>query len=298
MKIIFLILFFPLALSAQYSPNDIMRARIDSIAKRKADSAISAVLPQLQTKLNTTDTPTIRQRAVSMIVQQFLKDYTRTDSMATIIAAINSALTTKLSPSDTAKLRADINAALAGMNSMSNLASRVDSVRTKTLFTQTALQTVAGTLTKSPMVGAGVGSLTIPANTLTVGKTYRMSIRGVYSTPLLNIATVTCRMELNGAAITTGAASSLLASANNAAYEAEQIITIRSVGTNGILVAIGGLNFSSAGGSRVFVDWNTGTGTALINTTVANTFTPTIQFSNNNAGNSVSSVICTFEALN
>ncbi len=235
------------------------------------------------------DTTTDLSKSRFMTVGDFYKFFYKVFSDTAAMGALQRAYDAKLN-----KTSAD---SLVGTMNI-----RIDSIKVKGLFTQIATQTIATTTTKTSIVGTGIGSLTIPANTLTVGKTYRMHIEGMYSTPLLlNLATVTCRMELNGTAITTASTSSLaslLASANNSAFQADQIITIRTTGSSGTLVAFGQLTFTTSTTARGYIDMNTGVNPVAINTTISNTFTPTIQLGNSNSGNTISSFVCTFEALN
>lgn len=185
------------------------------------------------------------------------------------------------------------------MNLNSALRLSLDSVKTKVLFTQTASQTVSATIAKTTILGTGVGSTTVPASQIIPGKTYRVRIEGIYSTPpLLNLGTFTCRMEINGTVVTSSSTLTLLASASNSAFSAEQIITFRTVGNSGTVVATGCLSFNSALNTRSYVDMNTGTGTVTINTTSGVTFTPTVQWGSTNASHSVTSLIATLEALN
>lgn len=65
----------------------------------------------------------------------------------------------------------------------------------QTLFTSTATQTVASTVTETTILGTGSGSLTIAANYLTVGKLLRLYIRGLYSTPALNIGNISVKIN-------------------------------------------------------------------------------------------------------
>ena len=48
------------------------------------------------------------------------------------------------------------------------------------LFSQTGLQTVANTTVETTLLGAGVGSLTVPANTFTAGNAYTYKTGGVF----------------------------------------------------------------------------------------------------------------------
>lgn len=102
------------------------------------------------------------------------------------------------------------------------------------LFTQTADKTISdGTATT--MFGTGVGSLTLPANFWTVGKTLRISLRGYMSTDGSDPAWTTL-VKFGSTTIFTDADTTLDDTATNYSYVNDFYITCRSVGVTGTLM--------------------------------------------------------------
>lgn len=169
----------------------------------------------------------------------------------------------------------------------------------QTLFTSTATQTVAATVTETSIIGAGSGSLTLPANTLAAGKTLRFQARGLYSTPALNIGNLLVKIKLGGVTLASGTATALLVSTTNSGWEGTAIITCRSTGVSGTVIIMAGVNYAlgnnvAAAGLAI----NNGTATSTVDTTGTLLYETTVTWSNNTSGNSISSLNCVLEALN
>lgn len=168
-----------------------------------------------------------------------------------------------------------------------------------TLFSSTATQTVAATVAETTIVGSGSGSLTLPANYLTVGRMIRFSIRGLYSTPTLSLGNIAIKIKLGGTTLATGTANALAATATNIGFVGEVLITCRTTGASGTVIIMGGLVYGVGGNlAPLALDINNGTSTTTLDTTGTLTFDCTVTWSNNTAGNSVSSLNCLLESLN
>lgn len=169
-----------------------------------------------------------------------------------------------------------------------------------TLFTSTATQTVAATVAETTILGSGTGSLTLPASYLTVGKMLRLSIRGLYSTPALNIGNISIKIKFGSTVLnTTSTASALAISVTNGGFEGIAFITCRTTGASGTVILMGGIEYGVGNNlAPLVVAINNGTSTTTIDTTASQTLDCTVTWSNNTAGNSVSSLNCVLEALN
>lgn len=169
-----------------------------------------------------------------------------------------------------------------------------------TLFSSTVTQTVAATTTETTVIGTGYGSLALPANFLTVGKTLRFAIRGLYSTPVLNIGNLAIKLKLGSTTLNTSSiATGMLLGLTNAGFEGEAFITCRSTGVSGTVILMGGLQYSTgSNASPVTVGINNGSSTTTIDTSIVLAFDCTVAWSNNVAGNTISALNCTLEALN
>lgn len=169
-----------------------------------------------------------------------------------------------------------------------------------TLFSSTATQTVAATVAETTIIGSGSGSLILPANYLTQGKVLRFVVRGLYSTPALNIGSIAIKLKFGSTVLNAAASASALAvSITNAGFDGEAFITCRSVGASGTVVLMGGLTYGIGNNlAPLVLAINNGVTATTIDTTVAQTLDCTVTWSNNTAGNSVSSLNCLLEGLN
>lgn len=178
--------------------------------------------------------------------------------------------------------------------------SGIPSFTATTLFSSTATQTVAATTSETTIIGSGSGSLTLPANYLTAGKTIRFAVRGLYSTPALNIGNVAIKLKLGGTVLNTAASASALAvSVTNAGFDGEAFITCRTIGASGSVILMGGITYGVGNNlAPLVLAVNNGTSTTTVDTTGTLAFDATVTWSNNTAGNSVSSLNCLLEGLN
>lgn len=123
-----------------------------------------------------------------------------------------------------------------------------------------------------------VVGLTIPANTLTVGRTYRLVVHGTITASVANAVTMRARIgttTLTGNIVTSNAPNSTnTASADGFRWEA--LVTVRSTGASGTI--IGGSHYVGSA-SQPFAQ-NAGssvaTSTVTVDTTVQNILEATI----------------------
>lgn len=177
--------------------------------------------------------------------------------------------------------------------------STTSTVTAVSLFASTAIQTVAATVTETTIIGSGSGSLTLPANYLAAGRMLRFSVRGLYSTPTLSVGSVLVKIKLGGTTLASGTANALVATATNLGYEGTALITCQTVGASGTAIIMGGLTYAVGNNiAPLVLAINNGTSTTTIDTTGTLVFDCTVTWSNNTAGNSVSSLNCLLEGLN
>lgn len=114
-----------------------------------------------------------------------------------------------------------------------------------TLFTQTATKTVANTAVETTLFNTGVGSLTIPAGLIIVGRTLRFWITGIHSA--IGNPNITINLKVDGVTIaTTGAVSS--GNSTNAYFEVRAFATCYTTGTSGTIWLQG--YYSELGGGQ------------------------------------------------
>lgn len=150
------------------------------------------------------------------------------------------------------------------------------------LFSQTAAVTIANTNAETSAIGAGAGSVTIPAGSLVAGSLLHIRVWGIHSAAVN--PTLTVRLKLNGSTIlTTGAISTN--NSTNQVCDLDSWVSIETAGAAGTAFAQGG-----------WVEWNPGgnnsfslasTSTFAINTTVSQTIDVSFQWSAASASNSL-----------
>lgn len=150
------------------------------------------------------------------------------------------------------------------------------------LFTQTQTVTVANTAAETTLVGTGVGSLVIPANSAHVGSSFSGIAMGPHSAS--GNPTIQMRVYLNSTVILdTGVVTSGNSSA--ATWEFRGIVTVRSIGNAGTVMAQG-FYMESAGGVNLFGMVNNSPIT--IDTTINQTLNVTVQWGTAALGNTIS----------
>jgi hypothetical protein len=155
------------------------------------------------------------------------------------------------------------------------------------LYAQTANSTpITGTNVESSLIGSGLGTLSVPANTFKVGDSFVAKLYGHIA--CVGTATIEIRVK-SGSVILADTGIIALDVTTNKHWNIEVNFTIRSLGiaSVGSIVSAGlfsyiknsGLNFEGAN----FVSLNNTT----FDTTILNTLSITAQWNTNNAGNNI-----------
>lgn len=186
-----------------------------------------------------------------------------------------------------------------GMNSTGQFIYSSAIGQATTAYIATASATVTNTASETSIVGTGLGSMTIPANTLTAGKVFRIKISGVYSTPAITAGSVVVKIKLGSTVIATGTASSLLVSASSASFSGMGIITCRTSGSGGTVVTDGALAYSVGNNLGNFsLDLNNAGATTTVNTTISQLLDVTVTWDSGSTSKIITSTTCIVEALN
>jgi len=165
------------------------------------------------------------------------------------------------------------------------------------LFAQTVSSTpVTATVTESSLIGTGVGTLTVPANSFKVGDSFHAKLIGHMS--CVGSATLEIRVR-SGSTLLADTGVIALDATTNKHWEINVYFTIRSLGVATVAsMASGGL-FSYIKNSGTNFE---GANFSIINnttfdTTVINTLNITAQWNTNNSGNSIYSELCILHKL-
>jgi hypothetical protein len=164
----------------------------------------------------------------------------------------------------------------------------------KQKFTQTADAVVNGTNTETTLVGSGVGTLTIPANYLTAGKSYRVTVRGKYNTDATNPAQMNWKVKLGGTVIAASGNAGLGTNKVDKGYEVHCDFTCRTTGSTGTVMAQGMFFTEDGPGAK---NMTNGFATTTIDTTVSNAVDVTVTLTDSSSGNSCYAYILILEEI-
>lgn len=164
------------------------------------------------------------------------------------------------------------------------------------IFTQVQTVTIANTTSETTGLGTGIGSLSLPANSLRVGKTLRVTLMGYMS--FTGTVTLTPKLKLGSTLIDTGsAAPSLSGTVINQSWKFEALCTVYSIGAGGTLWTQG---FFTYGTSTTAIQGfgRENTSTVSLDTTASQTIDFTFTWSVADAGNTITITNVLIEVLN
>lgn len=165
-------------------------------------------------------------------------------------------------------------------------------------FSMSASATVANTTDETTLIGAGSGSITIPANTLLIGMVIRVSVAGVYSAIAVP-GTLQFRVRMGGiggTVVLDSGAQTPTANAANRLFEISGMIQVRTIGGSGTVFSQGKAIVASAAGTAVIWDMET-TAAVTIDTTVANDLQVSADWQTADPGNTITATNAFFEIL-
>lgn len=152
-------------------------------------------------------------------------------------------------------------------------------------FSQTQSVTVVNTVAETTLIGAGIGTLTIPANAMAPGSSFSGVALGFHSAS--GNPSIRIRVYLNSTVILdTGTVTS--GNSSNATWEFRGWVTCRTAGKTGTIMAQG-FYIESAGGTNLFGMVNNNPIT--IDTTIAQTMNATVQWGTASNSNSITAAI-------
>jgi hypothetical protein len=155
-------------------------------------------------------------------------------------------------------------------------------VNTYGLFSQTADgPSVGNTLVETSIVGSGVGSLSIPANTLKAGDSFHLKIGGLISTQPNH--KITIRAKSDGVVLeSTGLITLELATSQP--WELELDFTVRLIGATGEMKTNGNFIYNRNTGSYIGKALGD---TEIFDTTTANTLDVTAEWDQEDTSDSI-----------
>ena len=156
------------------------------------------------------------------------------------------------------------------------------------LFIQTADLTVANSVTEVTILGAGLGTLIIPANSLKVGSVIICKVEGIVSDTM----NPTLRVRIKAAGVTivdSGAVSLGGTSDDHFAIDVQMIV--RTIGTTGTMMTTGGV-ITSRNDHFGLVRAGASPDVSVINTTLGLAMDATVEWGTAATGNTITSQIC------
>jgi hypothetical protein len=155
------------------------------------------------------------------------------------------------------------------------------------LFSQTGDSVpVAATTTEGTLIDGGVGSLSVPANGFKIGDAFRADFGGLMSAQ--NGNTITIRIK-SGSTILCQTPAFSMPGITNQVWLLSINFNIRAIGAAGVaeIVTLGNFHvLKASSGTQEGFGFNTVNNTTF-NTTISNTLDVTVQWSSNNANNSI-----------
>jgi hypothetical protein len=147
------------------------------------------------------------------------------------------------------------------------------------LYSQTAVQTVANTNVETTLIGAGVGSLSVPANYFTIGMAFRYSTGGVFR-DAANNTTFRFRLRNSGVLFDSG----ILTLPNITVSTAWNIDATFSYVGGTTLITNFNFQYNNGSDARGFTSQNSNN---TFNTAIPNTLNFTVQWTVANANNTI-----------
>lgn len=164
---------------------------------------------------------------------------------------------------------------------------------TGTLFNQTASVTIASSVTETTLTGAGKGSLTLPVNFFKVGKSIRVRVRGYVSDT--GTPTYRFRIKLGSTTVLDTGTVTFAGTVSNDQWAAEGIMTCRTTGVSGTVMAEGMWAAETNTNSNRAPMTNTATTT--IDTTASQVVDVTWQWGTSSSSNTITAAILMVEAI-
>ena len=153
------------------------------------------------------------------------------------------------------------------------------------LYVSTGTINVTNTTTETSIIGAGIGSMTLPAAFLVSGKAIRLKLYGYFSTDAV-APTLEVKVKVGSTVILDSTPVTVSPSLVNQLYELEALITCRTVGSSGSVFGQGRL-FSIIP-SAYNVPMSIGlenTGTSTVNTSTTELVDVTVQWGTASSNN-------------
>jgi hypothetical protein len=161
------------------------------------------------------------------------------------------------------------------------------------IFTQTDTATVSNSTSEDSIFSTGRGSLSLPANFLTVGKTLKIKLMGwINATSNPNL---TLRLKYGTTDISSDT-HAMTSTDSNSVFTLEYIVTCRTVGASGTVFVQGTVTYERTDDLHQIL--NAKTATVTIDTTAAEAIDMTAEFSAASGNNNINITNAIVEVIN
>lgn len=168
----------------------------------------------------------------------------------------------------------------------------------KLVYTAVGATQAVNTTSETSIAGVGPGSLTIAANALTVGKTYRFKIAGIYNTALVP-GNCTFRLKIGSVTIGSGTVSNLAISGSALTWTCTGTFVCWTTGSSGTVINDANMGYATGSLTALnSVPLNNGGVVSTINTTISNALDFTVQWATADVSNAWKANVFTLEGLN
>jgi hypothetical protein len=171
----------------------------------------------------------------------------------------------------------------------------LDATVPRVLYTLTSSDTDATTGEVSIIDAGGVGTRTLPADFLTIGKTIRITLYGVFSTAAGSPPNLTLKFYYGTTAVADSGATAMTAGVTNQQWEADLVCTTRTIGSGGTHFCQGDAHFHTSHGASLELDLEN---TAAVSVSTTGTLAVDMKATWSSSGQSITTTNAIIEALN
>lgn len=173
--------------------------------------------------------------------------------------------------------------------------SGIKQSRVGCIFTQTQNVTVANTVTETTLIGTGIGTVTLPANFFTAGKTLLIRLRGYFSTT--GAPNIQFKLKHGAVTLVDSGAFATPANVANQLFDLYWVITCYTTGATGTVWTQGQGTLYGAHASSTMFDMET-TAAVTIDTTASGAMDATVTWGTANPSDTITATNFSVEVLN
>ena len=182
----------------------------------------------------------------------------------------------------------------SSFNKFTNYQQAVDNYMVGSIFVSTASATVANTITETSILWTGLGTLTLPANFFTIGKSLKFTLYGMIAT--LVTPTLRIKVKLGATVIIDTTAATLATITGTNLFFTEWMLTCRTTGATGTIFGQG-LAFYFTGITGLSGIASPTTATSAIDTTTTQVFDISVTWGTASASNTITSTNFVLNAM-